>query len=71
MSTRDQQKVKYWPTAKAYAVTLTAVTVEDRIERAIERAIDKALPHLRKGRIDAALRILARAAKSIEKSVAS
>ena len=46
---------------------MSALTVEDRIER----AIDKALPHLRKGRVETALRILARAAKSIEKSVAS
>ena len=46
---------------------MTALTVEDRIER----AIDKALPHLRKGRVDAALRVLTRAAKNIEKSVAS
>ena len=45
--------------------TMSALTVEDRIER----AIDKALPHLRKGRVDAALRVLTRAAKTIEKSV--
>jgi hypothetical protein len=46
---------------------MTALTVEDRIER----AIDKALPHLRKGRVETAVRVLERAAKSIEKSVAS
>jgi hypothetical protein len=46
---------------------MTALTTEDRIER----AVDKALPHLRAGRVETAVRVLERAAKSIEKSVAS
>ena len=49
---------------------MTALTVEDRIER----AVDKALPHMRRDTVlgrELALRVLTRAAKSIEKSVAS
>jgi hypothetical protein len=46
MSTRDQQKVKYWPTAKADAVLDGTITQADRRER---EAIDEGLEQLRSG----------------------
>ena len=46
MSTRDQQKAKYWPTAKAYAVLDGTTTEADRRER---KAIAEGLDQLRHG----------------------